>query len=126
MKSFTKIFLLLLLIFSTELSSGQGFNLEFNRAIFQKLSTYGMGTGMLDPTPQVTIPITVPSGKLWKIEAKSGNFKIDTISINDDYFPGLPLWLPAGTYSLNMVCAKASLTTFLGGYITGVEYNLVP
>ena len=134
------IFILAILFLSFSSASAQG-NLEFNRVIKENyplsINTYGNET------------IIVPEGKVWKITSatisapsSSNSFynstspyaKIDghlvghaTDSKLNLHISPFPLWLPAGTYSLN----------YYGGFYlyngetkafsySGIEFNIVP
>ena len=126
MKTIKSIILVLLLCFCSNLISAQGFNLEFSRAIFQKISYISSISG-----DSYKIPITVPSGKVWKIEGSStgraAEIQIDSmvISTNASHIISTqyPIWLPAGTYELKLI---SNYSTYQGGFISGIEYNLVP
>ena len=126
MKTIKSIILVLLLFLFSNSISAQGFNLEFSRAIFQKIAFRSV------VAPEWgKIPITIPSGKVWKIEGSStGNaieMQIDSIRIAYDASKIIstqyPIWLPAGTYELKLLTNYA---TFYCGFISGIEYNLVP
>jgi hypothetical protein len=135
------IFILAILFLSFSSASAQG-NLEFNRVIKENyplsINTYGNET------------ISVPEGKVWKITSatisapsSSNSFynstspyaKIDghlvghaTDSKLNLHISPFPLWLPAGTYSLNYFGGTYSYyndETKAFSY-SGIEFNIVP
>jgi hypothetical protein len=137
------VFTILNFLNSNELLA-QGGNLQFNRALFSEIS-------QSPPANQTEVTlgtVTVPQGKVWKIERASflGNFPcgvgqtnyspvqnvttinnlvIVTYSEDTQYFP---VWLPEGTYTI-----KSSIAGGCTNYpynvkfvYTGIEFNLMP
>lgn len=118
--------------------SAQG-NLQFNQVINQSL------VGSVGTTLQSVGSITVPAGKVWKIEAVSYTFVsvyrqngtsgywayIGDYLVYDGYtgnFSNInntfPLWLKAGTYD---VTARASSSYPNGTVaISAIEFNVIP
>jgi hypothetical protein len=131
--------ILILLFFITLGAKAQG-NLQFNRVInYTMASQTVFSPGLLQTT------VTVPAGKVWKIEAASyngagspgwslilDNYLLFTYIINSggglNYFPEIhfPIWLPAGTYNLK---AQYYITTpsalFVGASISIIEFNII-
>ena len=136
MKKLLSIFLILI-VFATY-SSAQG-NLQFNQVINQTHS------GALTSTPQILGTITVPAGKVWKVEAVSFTYAgtyyasggsgfwayIGDYIVYDGYTGGysnmnssFPLWLKPGTYD---VIGRAN-TSYPNGRIaiSAIEFNVIP
>jgi hypothetical protein len=116
-----KIFLLSALVCLFAFSKAQG-NLQFNQVIHYVLQ---------GGTPQ---NITVPAGKVWKIEAASvpelylnlylrnaSNQNIAIFPFSSSYNQCLPYWLPGGftgNFFYNYVGYRASVSI--------LEFNIVP
>lgn len=125
-------------------------NLQFNAVKFYELSVTQVGS---TTATESTVSITVPVGKVWKIESavsnsydpatgsstlssnRAGMILINgkiifqsSMNLNYPYFsqPILPMWLPAGTYTLSI---KSSFLTngaeYLGAF-SAIEFNVVP
>ena len=118
------IFTLALTLFLTISSKAQS-NLEFFRAVKQKYS--------FNDNEALNTTLIVPTGKALKITSASA------LSTSGSYFRSvfiddqcivregstvtlLPLWLPAGTYSIRVS------TMFDAGFFSfsGIEFNIVP
>jgi hypothetical protein len=139
---YLKIILLFSCLIQVKNSKAQGNNLQFNQAIFLTISGNGSNA--------TTQNFTVPNNKVWKIEsAAAGYFNLNgtrypggTLSINDitiyscpilyggtsayvnlSIISNLPIWLPTGSYSMIL---SSEPTLGAKGFISGVEYNLVP
>jgi hypothetical protein len=135
------IFILAILFLSFSSASAQG-NLEFNRVIKEN---YPLSVGT-----NGNETIIVPEGKVWKITSatisapsgpntyyndKSPYAKIDghLVGYASDsrlnlHISPFPLWLPAGTYSLNYFGGAYSYNndeTKAFSY-SGIEFNIVP
>lgn len=124
-------------------------NLEFNQVLYQSLSgsAVNSGTKIL-----ATTTLTVPAGKIWKITSArarwtvssvflGGNCSSDPIGLylddveifysalttsNYPIFDGV-IWLPPGTYTLELRGYNCSSGTIPGaGFITVMEFNVVP
>ncbi len=145
MKTLKKIVLISSLILFSNAIYSQGFNLVFNQPILKEISgTIPIASGYW--TYIIRTTFTVPASKVWKIEnggttikggfgyLPDGNLKIDS---NVVYYGGgptysaynyFPMWLPAGTYNFSLISGNgsSSSTTPVNGFISGVEYNLVP
>jgi hypothetical protein len=116
-----KIFITILaiLIYTSTLKAQS--NLEFNRAVKEKISVNFTG---------LNTTIIVPNGKILKICSASvypstyttvTGWSVPTIdgqSIN-----ALPIWLPAGTYSVVWYVTSANGVFFS---YSGIEFNIVP
>lgn len=131
-----------MLICLSNYSSGQG-NLQFNQAVIVNFSaslpTYNTSTAT---------SITVPAGKVWKIEHADAwiqsslrqtqqsehSLYIDNILLrrykgssgtNHQYTDRLPVWLPAGTYSVIISNEDSTPWSFVGA-INAIEFNIIP
>jgi hypothetical protein len=129
MKSIFQISAFLFLLILSNVSFSQGNNLEFNRVIYETIS--GVATSN---TPSVinTKNLTVPANKIWKLENTTVNFQLGSVGYYSCYLDGLllnaynPIYLPSGSYTLQLVGWVSSGTGNGGGYISGIEYNIVP
>lgn len=139
----------LLLLCAIVLSSavlGQG-NLQFNRVINQKI----IQTANMAAFGSITQTVTIPSGKIWKIESAAvspifptGGYlgqtyncftlKLDSWTLYTKLCSGavrdpinFPIWLPAGTYTLRLYNDQNSLSnTFQEGMLSIIEFNIIP
>ncbi len=123
-------------------SSAQG-NLQFNQVIIENFSA-NIGTW----TTSTVATITVPAGKVWKIEHadlwiqsslrqtqhSEYSLFIDNILLRrhkgstgnaHQYASRLPVWLPAGTYSVIISNEDSSVYDFVGD-INAIEFNITP
>lgn len=124
----TTTFLFVLLMSVT----AQG-NLQFNQVINGEL------TVLVDYTTTVMGTITVPAGKVWKIESTSQMYDSGTTVYSDghpvfinnhlvwqknNYYAAeqLPLWLSAGTYTVKATGSDSALTFSY----SAIEFNVVP
>lgn len=131
-------------------------NLQFNQAI--KLDITGgqnVGAGSLY-TQIASQVVTVPAGKVWKIESVNSNLTKGTYSTSTYQFlinyGGIPIvymddaiisaslvntgvviphqiyWLPAGTHTFSMWCPNVGtpVTFTYTTTITAIEFNVVP
>lgn len=139
---------LFFICFLSKNTSAQG-NLQFNQVKFYELSVTQTVSG---PYAENQQSITVPSGKVWKIESAfagyyiasnnstglfgGGRLFLDNRPIFDDYLgsgaaavtsPIMPIWLPAGTYTLALKSptSSSSTTQYLGS-VSIIEFNVVP
>ena len=133
-----KNILLILAIAFSSASFGQG-NLQFNQVVNNSY------TATLGTTRTTIGTITVPAGKVWKIESanyyvtQAGNrfsgrgssLYIAYIGDNliwdgtnglghQDFFP---IWLPSGTYD---VSSRSSSTYLVTVNFSAIEFNVVP
>ncbi len=118
------ILALALTLFLTTTSKAQS-NLEFNRAVKEKYS--------FNNNVALNTTLIVPTGKVLKITSASalstsGSY-MRAVFIDDQCIVKenstvtlLPLWLPAGTYSIKVLSALD------GGFFSfsGIEFNIVP
>ena len=132
-----KNILLILAIAFSSASFGQG-NLQFNQVINSTITAAVETTGTNIGT------ITVPTGKVWKIETTGysyfggltryiedntsatvfmGDFIVWNGNQNDDNNRWFPLWLSEGTYTVNARSGTAHTSTFA---ISAIEFNVVP
>jgi hypothetical protein len=140
MKTLKKIVLISLLILFSNAIYSQGFNLVFNQPILREISgTLLPGYSSLQLVTRTTF--TVPASKVWKIETggtttshgvsglPTSNLMIDSNVVyygsgaTDYAYNYFPMWLQAGTYNFSLICTGVGLSN---GFISGVEYNLVP
>jgi hypothetical protein len=139
MKTIGLLSMIIMLAFTV---SAQG-NLQFNQVIYIKMS-YVLPTSSSFQTSQQTL--TVPPGKVWKIESASGsaqgstNYVSPTTSITLDgviltFYNGssgtywetnFPIWLPEGTYTLAMVSSTSTVNTTITGRLSAIEFNVTP
>jgi hypothetical protein len=137
-----KLFLIIALSGLSSFVKAQGGNLQFNRALFSEI----FSTQSANQTEVTLGTVTVPQGKVWKIERASflGNFpcgvgqtnyapvqNVTTInnlivvfSENAQYFP---VWLPEGTYTLKS-SISGGCTTYpynVKFVYSGIEFNVV-
>ncbi|CAN5290017.1 hypothetical protein BH09BAC1_BH09BAC1_02600 [soil metagenome] len=124
-------------------------NLQFNQVITQSINT-AFAAGSSRPGTSVTL--TVPAGKVWKIESahvssqsssSSNQYNISTgsstvcyiildeaiIATFDSYAPlvGGAIWLKEGTHTLLLQGYVNSSSTYkFNGLVTGIEFNIVP
>jgi hypothetical protein len=131
-----KTFLLIAFAALAGFTMAQG-NLQFNQVIHVKNTGSAYAPGAATVTS-----ITVPTGKVWKIESASATDG-DELSIDGQLVYGLPymqgtnsylsmhinmpVWLGPGTYSVTLyndqaINAQAAYTTV----ISGIEFNVVP
>jgi hypothetical protein len=137
----------LVLIFSLSNTTGysQG-NLEFNQVLVLSVPASG-GVTVNNTNPLATISLTVPAGKVWKIESASlleigagvkrppntagvsfdfNNF----VLLGRDSFGLLkadfPIWVPEGTYNLNINTCCSATCSNCQGKISVIEFNIVP
>ena len=114
-KLFTLVVLSLCSLLLAPYSNAQG-NLQFNQVL------------IVDATPLGT-PVTVPAGKVWKIESvglssNSAYFQINWGGINyfvlnnSGNYANLPFWLPSG--------ASVSFVGSVNGKVSVIEFNVVP
>jgi hypothetical protein len=145
MKKYFQTYLFLLSLIIGKISFSQGNNLQFNRAIFSELSQ-SVGANIYNG---VTIgTITVPQGKVWKLERVSliGNFPcgvgqtdysifqailfINNLVIGEygNYEGFFPIWLPEGTYNFksNVTGGCTNYPYNLKVSYNGIEFNLTP
>lgn len=141
----------LLVLFSLY-SFAQG-NLQFNQVVYQELS-FSQSVGVTNPQTQITI--TVPTGKVWKIESAFAAGKTYqssssyggayglytenlTLAINERIIYNstqntpqaiFPIWLPAGSYTLtlgrNGIINPPTFPTTYNGSISAIEFNIIP
>ncbi len=94
--------------------------------------------------------ITVPANKVWKIESANSSYIVPAANyasiVNGGrilidgrviweaysssstifYTPTLPMWLPAGSYTLSMRTSATSNGYQYVGSVTAIEFNIVP
>lgn len=122
-------------------------NLQFNQVIYRELSIT-ITANITNPFTQITL--TVPAGKVWKIESvitsqitgaagSYGYYTDGIITLNGRvlHFGGwdspspLPVWLPEGSYTLVLSrncapCYSSSSPPTINGSISAIEFNIVP
>ncbi len=138
-----RIFIIALFAIVSFAAKAQG-NLQFNQVKLIKLSYVVPNNNSYQAYSQV---ITVPAGKVWKIESVIGsaqgttNYVSPTTSIVLDgitlFFYGnttgnylsapLPIWLPEGSYDLTLVSSSGVSTgTTISGRVSAIEFNVIP
>lgn len=145
-----KNLLFILAITISSLSFSQG-NLQFNQVLAIDLTgTYASNGHIILQSSTITIP----AGKVWKVESANCRIKnvneallygssssnrlamtIDNVAIchiaasntSDSGVTELPMWLPAGTYNVELVAyiSSANSHTFYGK-ATVIEFNVIP
>ena len=135
-----KLLVILAIAFSSA-SFAQG-NLQFNQVMFLEYTTSVLGSA----TTTAGV-ITVPAGKVWKIEhanlysvagyprtqAGGRSLFINNTLIYRSKGPSnaihlvdsFPLWLPAGTYNI-VIGNEQSSTYNINSSINAIEFNVVP
>jgi hypothetical protein len=143
---------LLLLVFAALMnhSFAQG-NLQFNRVVNYNL-TGNLTTASSGKVIVQSTTITVPNGKVLKIESATCRLSTTTSSLfsgdvpcillNNNIisvyrstgsggflplFGNFPMWLPEGSHTLQLVVdvgAGTNETAF--GMVTGIEFNIIP
>jgi hypothetical protein len=109
--------------------------LEFNRSLYLELTVAGTGGNYVF----VQQSITVPSGKTWKIESAGASYRASGVSpsysssgvilLNDRIIDNpdtytMPIWLPAGTYTVALLGGTNSNGYTSNGFISGIEFNI--
>jgi hypothetical protein len=143
---------LLLLVFAALMfhSFSQG-NLQFNRVVNYNL-TGNLTTASSGKVIVQTITITVPTGKVLKIESATCRLSTSTSSLFSGDVPcillnnniisvykavgstgflasigNFPIWLPEGTHTLQLVVDVGAGTNETAyGMVTGIEFNIIP
>lgn len=125
-------------------------NLQFNAVKYYELTVTQVGTTLYTESTQ---SITVPSGKVWKIESCVSNvytssnnnssilsgqagrillngrilYEAGYVTGNSLYStPILPMWLPAGTYTLSIKSSSLGNGVVANGTFSAIEFNVVP
>lgn len=128
-----KVFALFLFILLSGFSFAQG-NLQFNQVRYFPFTLTQVSTTVYDET---ILSVTVPTGKVLKIESMAcgryvasvntyggqAGFEINQRTVSQSV---LPLWLPAGTYSFGMMSQVMTVGYYYTGYISAIEFNVVP
>lgn len=138
-----RIFSLLLFVLALNgYTNAQG-NLQFNQVIVANLNSTVSSYSTITSTT-----ITVPAGKVWKIEhadvwlnnstrqTLSGYYSlyIDNIVLHhskgssgtsNQFAENFPVWLPAGTYTVYISNEDSSTHNYVGT-INAIEFNVIP
>jgi len=144
MKKFLSVVFLSLLFMSVSMQHclAQG-NLQFNQVKYFQMTVSQVGSSACSESSQV---ITVPAGKVWKIEmaTSSAYFSASNStsfnnggSINLDgkiifnaasasNSTQLPFWIPAGSYTLSLKSNFISNGYVFIGSVSAIEFNIVP
>jgi hypothetical protein len=141
-----KIFILALFSALSSLLFSQG-NLQFNQVINWKIPQQNSNCGGCGIyCANITGTITVPTGKVWKIEESSyaeasapWSFFIDNyLLFTFEQTAGggqalhqetnFPIWLPSGTYTFNATYYNSCQTQipFKGCSTSIIEFNIIP
>lgn len=114
-------------------------NLQFNRVVLVEHS-FVVPTNVLAPFSEISV--TVPAGKVWKLESVIANLQNSNGSIstslsvlinnkclyNGGSYSPFPVWLPEGTYTLRLMYTSntgLSNNVVYGG-VSGIEFNVTP
>ena len=145
----SKIFILFALAFISLSVNAQN-NLQFNAAKY--ITITGTPSSNNQGVLIATTPITVPAGKVWKIESAGTSYVLSSPTLYtvsacpslmldfsfiyistspnsavDANCAAMPIWLPAGSYNLRLVAMGSGTSgSTANGYISGIEFNLVP
>lgn len=123
-------------------ANAQG-NLQFNAVKYYPMTLTQVGSSVYSETP---VTLTVPSGKVWKLESCGANYYNPTTNLsgnltyakiildnkviwetNGNYATSfMPLWLPPGTYTLALRSNYLVNGTMLYGFMSAIEFNVVP
>jgi hypothetical protein len=128
-----KIFILALFTALSTLVYSQG-NLQFNQVVSLSQSFIGTAGGSNTTFNYTGSPITVPSGKVWKVEKISVNGgnngsgvrinNLHSLSVSDANTG--PIWLKASD-ELKIYTSCYSCGSLSGSYfISIVEFNIIP
>ena len=128
--------IVILLFFIALGAKAQG-NLQFNQVIYYTIPSQSFAASGTIAT------VTIPAGKIWKIEAAShnaaggtvwslriGNFLLYSSTLNGGggltYHPDInfPIWLPSGTYNLQVNSTNGG-GTFEGAGLSIIEFNII-
>lgn len=122
----------------------QGGSLEFNQVKVLELNVDN-ATGQATEKKTI-LNITVPAGKVWKIESANVAEKYNSstydlnyslgddgklflnetmISPDSDYQPVFPIWLNAGSYTLTLQGNTSSSSYSWNGMVTAIEFNVL-
>lgn len=134
----TRIFIIALFAIVSFAAKAQG-NLQFNR-VFLVEHSFTVPINILGPFSEISV--TVPAGKVWKIESVmasiyNANGSLSTsvalLLNNKSLYQGgvvaeFPVWLPEGTYTLRLVYTSNTGSTNNVAYsgISGIEFNVTP
>ena len=117
---------------------GQGGNLQFGRVINFSVPAQNVTT-IENGSPALSIPVSIPANKVWKIESCGSNEnEYWTIRINDYNLSvgsayssttntsSFPIWIPSGLYNLKAVSKFSnSVQYFFGASLSIIEFNIV-
>jgi hypothetical protein len=132
----------LLLVGALTAAKAQG-NLQFNQVIFLEKSIVLPANISSSFTEQ---SITVPAGKVWKIESVMASFFQNTATPNPSFstsgtvmlnkkiifstgnVASFPIWLPEGTYTIRYIYNNSTSGSIneLYGAISAIEFNVIP
>ncbi len=123
--------LLLAIFMSSEIALAQGGNLQFNQVINHNLTgtaNLNFVNGAISPLFQ-TLSITIPQGKVWKIESSSVSLKPEIITNGGDVFSyGNDDQTILTLNSIDLVkeiIGEARMQTNVYGYSSGSRYSPV-
>ncbi len=138
-----KTFFLLIAVFIIHWSFAQG-NLQFNQVILWKLNSQSLYPDN-NSNYNIQGTLTVPQGKVWRIDAASYygtttmfDLKLDNfllfarktngggLSYHQDI--EFPIWLPSGTYNYlaRWYCSQCGIQIYEGSSVSIVEFNVIP
>lgn len=142
-----KIILTILTTISILGLNAQGNNLQFNRALFERIASFNVVSNSL---VSISNSFSVPSGKTWKITSFGGSDQ--TISSSGvDYIQNVsiskagennfyrfymsntnnvgnktPIWLPEGFYDIKVQVSTSNSSNPFNLIVSGIEFNIVP
>lgn len=142
MSRISVLFATILFVFLSYTASAQG-DLQFSQVINYNLFVQANGSVYYD-TDEVTL--TVPAGKVWKIESghlseqitnsnnqykvPGGYLLLDGSIIagesSNNYDPKFPIWLSPGTYTITLQGGTNSSNYAWFAFVSIIEFNVTP
>lgn len=141
MRSLQRTLFICFVLLTASLSINAQNNLEFSRVINQDIYLLSDGTTSYKET---SITLTVPAGKVWKVEsatvaekfngsnydyyANGGTLVLNSTVIgrqNSSYTNGLPFWLSAGNHELILQGGTSSASYEWFGHLSIIEFSVV-
>lgn len=138
-----EIFAIIFLFFFVAFSIKAQGNLQFHRAVFE---TYPFV--LSQPRDTVLFSLIVPSGKVLKIESFGvgqknwvGGYSLIGMTLDSDVLIVRPpassadpdlqsnshtIWLESGNHTLSFIADDSGSGVQFSGFISGIEFNLIP
>lgn len=140
MQSLLKVTITAAFIFLSATLFAQG-NLQFSQVLNYNLSITGGGSVTY---AKDNVTLTVPAGKVWKIESGHLSEQITSSSAqyyvpggyllldgsiiagesSNNYDPKFPIWLSPGTYTLTLQGGTNSSNYYWYGFVSIIEFNV--